>query len=276
MASEFNTSNRVKDLWFSDGSLVVRAETSMFRVSGAVLAARSTVFEDMLSFPQPGLGVSDVERFEGVPIVELHDSAVEVEPFLRAIFDSSFFMPPPSSPRLSDVLAVARLSNKYDVQYLFRRALDHLSNSYSIELSVFLNNLNKFSPGFSGLKTTPELHLRVLCLLHEVNALWLLPSAYARAAKCLPEKLFVAPSWATLPDLIKTKLHTMHAHQTRHIVALVHAVGTEWDTVPQAQACQTPQTCSIEILSVISALLEQVGNVDTEFNFFDVKDIFVP
>jgi hypothetical protein len=79
---------RVHDLWFSDGSLVVRAENSIFRVSGVVLAARSSVFQDMLSFPQPGLGQTEVESIDGVPIVVLYDLAVEVEPFLRAIYDS--------------------------------------------------------------------------------------------------------------------------------------------------------------------------------------------
>jgi hypothetical protein len=46
----------------------------------------------MLSFPQPGSspGAEDIEGIEGIPIVEVHDMAAEVEPFLRAIFDSRY------------------------------------------------------------------------------------------------------------------------------------------------------------------------------------------
>ncbi|KAJ7922348.1 hypothetical protein B0H13DRAFT_1983516 [Mycena leptocephala] len=264
---------RVQDLWFSDGSLVVRAENTIFRVSGAVLAARSSVFQDMLSFPQPGSspGAEDIEGIEGIPIVEVHDMAAEVEPFLRAIFDSSFFMPPPSSPNLSDILAILRLSHKYDIQYLHRRALDHLSRIYPTDLSQFLEHLNHLPEGFEALKPSADAHLQVLRVLHEVHALFLLPAAYARASKCLPSRLFTAPSWTSLPEPIKTTLHLAHAHQARHIIAIVHAVGGE-----PSSTCTAPTTCPLEILSVVSALLEQVGQVDMEFNFFDVKDIFLP
>lgn len=80
-----NTPTRVEELWFSDGNLIVQAETSLFRVYGAFLAARSSVFKDMLSFPQP----ADAEMVEGCPVVRLHDSADDVTCFFKAIFDSS-------------------------------------------------------------------------------------------------------------------------------------------------------------------------------------------
>ncbi|KAJ6462492.1 hypothetical protein C8R45DRAFT_1108140 [Mycena sanguinolenta] len=263
---------RVDGLWFSDGSLVVRAENALFRVSGAVLAARSSVFQDMLSFPQPGSEeAEEIWNLDGTPVVELHDLAAEVEPFLRAIFDSSFFMPPPSTPQLSDILAIMRLSHKYDISYLHLRALNHLSTTYPTELPIFLEHLNSFPAGFEGLKPSADAHLRVLSVIHEVNALWLLPAAYARASRCLPSKFFAAPSWSTLPDLIKHKLHLAHAHAARYIVAVVHAVGGE-----ATPGCTDPHKCPAEILAVVTALLEQVGQVDMEFNFFDVKDIFLP
>ncbi|KAJ7710425.1 hypothetical protein B0H17DRAFT_1190165 [Mycena rosella] len=261
--------SRGQDLWFSDGSLVVRAEDTIFRVSGAVLAARSSVFQDMLSFPQPSAGQSPIESIEGMPIVVLYDRAAEVEPFLRAIFDSSSFMPPPSTAPLSDILAVLRLSHKYDIQYLHRRALDHLSMVFPTELSMFLPSLNYFPEGFQTLKTSGEAHLQILRVVHEVNALWLLPAVYSRASTCLPKRLFVAPSWPELHVDIKNKLHTAHAHHARYVIAIVHCAG------PDA-GCTAPETCSSLILSVITALLEQIGDVDMEFNFFDVKDLFLP
>ncbi|KAJ7857819.1 hypothetical protein B0H14DRAFT_2578181 [Mycena olivaceomarginata] len=44
--------NRVPELWFEDDNLILHAENTVFRVSKGVLAARSSVFRDMLSFPQ--------------------------------------------------------------------------------------------------------------------------------------------------------------------------------------------------------------------------------
>ncbi len=80
-----NTPTRVEELWFSDGGLVVQAEQSLFRVSAGILAARSPVFQDMLSFTQP----PDAQSIEGCPVVKLLDSAADVTCFFRAIFDSS-------------------------------------------------------------------------------------------------------------------------------------------------------------------------------------------
>ncbi|KAJ7799176.1 hypothetical protein B0H14DRAFT_2388215 [Mycena olivaceomarginata] len=44
--------NRVPELWFEDDNLILHAENTVFRISKGVLAARSSVFGDMLSFPQ--------------------------------------------------------------------------------------------------------------------------------------------------------------------------------------------------------------------------------
>ncbi|KAJ6563912.1 hypothetical protein B0H19DRAFT_942406 [Mycena capillaripes] len=77
---------QVDGLWFSNDTLVLRAENSIFRVSKSMLAARSSVFETMFEFPQ---STSDGDQvMDGSPVVHLHDSAIEVEAFLRAIFDS--------------------------------------------------------------------------------------------------------------------------------------------------------------------------------------------
>ena len=82
--SEPDALTRVQELWFEDGNLIIQAGNSQFRVYRGVLAARSSVFRDMLSFPQP----PESELVEGCPVVLLHDSGAEVAVFLRAIFDS--------------------------------------------------------------------------------------------------------------------------------------------------------------------------------------------
>ncbi|KAF7352178.1 BTB domain-containing protein [Mycena venus] len=116
---------RVDDLWFPDGNLILRVENTLFRVLSSILGARSSVFQDMVAFPQPSQ--PDGDTVDGHTVVRLHDSATEVEVFLRAIFDSSFSMPPPSPVDFTAVIGVMRLAHKYDVQYLFRRALSHPS-----------------------------------------------------------------------------------------------------------------------------------------------------
>ncbi|KAJ7658814.1 hypothetical protein DFH06DRAFT_443772 [Mycena polygramma] len=63
-----------------------------------VAAARSSVFRDMVAFAQPDTPNDfGSEKVDGCTVVVLHDSARDVEAFLRAIVDSSYFMPPPDA-----------------------------------------------------------------------------------------------------------------------------------------------------------------------------------
>ncbi|KAJ7479831.1 hypothetical protein FB451DRAFT_1031830 [Mycena latifolia] len=164
---------RVDDLWFpKDSTIVIRAENKIFLVSGAILAARSTVFRDMLAFPQPTSG--NTEQIDGSPVVRLHDPALDVEVFLRAIFDSSYFMPAPAPIELAAVLAILRLSNKYDIQYLYRRALEHLHQD-----GWYTPNYDdEFKEHLLVPPMTPMTSMSVITAAMEVGALWLVP--YAR------------------------------------------------------------------------------------------------
>ncbi|KAJ6500870.1 hypothetical protein C8R45DRAFT_82677 [Mycena sanguinolenta] len=171
-----NTPTRVEELWFEDGGLVVQAGQSLFRVSRGVLAARSSVFKDMLVFTQP----PDAETIDGCPVVRLPDSAEDVTCLFRAIFDSSFFEPHPYKVSFGSVLSIARLSHKYSVDYLLRRALMHLSYEFPTTLAAF-DTPRIRSTDLQDIMLTPNsipAHLAVVQLAKQVNALWLLPLAF--------------------------------------------------------------------------------------------------
>ena len=82
---------RQPDLWFSDGSIVLRAENRLFRVHISLLSRYSAVFSDMLSIPQPTSTIDDghgqAGRIEGCPVLLLHDKAEDVMHLLRALYD---------------------------------------------------------------------------------------------------------------------------------------------------------------------------------------------
>ncbi|KAJ7453403.1 hypothetical protein FB451DRAFT_1000518, partial [Mycena latifolia] len=94
--------------------------------------SRSSVFRDMVAFPQLDVAA---ESLESSPVVRLHGCAADVEVFLRAIFDSSYFMPPPEPVDIHVVLGILRLAHKYGIQYLYRRALRHLGTEYPTSLA---------------------------------------------------------------------------------------------------------------------------------------------
>lgn len=87
--NDFDSLRKADDLWFSTDVVIIRAETRIFRVFAAILKARSSVFADMFSLPQPSES-ADTETMDGHPVITLHDKPEDVEVFLKAIFDSRF------------------------------------------------------------------------------------------------------------------------------------------------------------------------------------------
>ncbi|KAJ7041874.1 hypothetical protein C8F04DRAFT_994138 [Mycena alexandri] len=256
------TLTRVEELWFFDGGLVVQAEQSLYRVSGGILAARSPVFKDMLSFTQP----SDSETIDGCPVVKLHDSAADVTCFFRAIFDSSFFEPHPSLVLLDHVISVLHLSNKYSVEYLLRRGLKHLSSRYTTTLSQFdlsgeeTSIIVEPSTGYSHIDFIQ--HIAVIQLAREVNALWVVPTAFYRLSSTREDFIdkFLQPQTyherpATLSEqdrslFLKFSLYLSHeAHSLSRFLYMP-------ETVP---GCETGQDCRLMRLSFLATLHEALA-----------------
>jgi hypothetical protein len=88
-----HTPRRHHDLWFSDGSIVLRARDALFRVHKTQLARRSIVFNDMFAMPQPQgdegeKGGEDAEeRVEGCAVLELYDDPDDLASMLTAMYD---------------------------------------------------------------------------------------------------------------------------------------------------------------------------------------------
>jgi BTB/POZ domain len=78
------------DLWFCDGSVILQADSTLFRVHKSQLSRRSVIFSDMFTLPQPVTTTHATladETYEGCPNVKLHDSAEDVANLLLALYD---------------------------------------------------------------------------------------------------------------------------------------------------------------------------------------------
>jgi hypothetical protein len=82
------------DLWFCDGSVILQAESTLFRVHKSQLSRRSIVFSDMFALAQPPVITTHAtfadETYEGCPVVKLYDSAEDVTNLLLALYDGPF------------------------------------------------------------------------------------------------------------------------------------------------------------------------------------------
>ena len=140
---------RDPDLWFADGSVVLRADDALYRVYSGILSQASPVFRAMFGIPQPAY---DGESYDGCPLVHMPDSAQDLRPFLRALYDcrqvsaissghvmsayyrseshSQFNVSELTLKDIPMVVSVLRISTKYEVQSLRKRAIDALLRWY--------------------------------------------------------------------------------------------------------------------------------------------------
>jgi hypothetical protein len=87
-ANEEENVLRHPDLWFSDGSVVLKAENTIFRVHISQLGRRSLFFRDLFSLPQPANDTVGFDgTFDGCPLLVLHDSAEDLSNLLKALYD---------------------------------------------------------------------------------------------------------------------------------------------------------------------------------------------
>ncbi|KAJ7612183.1 hypothetical protein FB45DRAFT_843484 [Roridomyces roridus] len=260
----------VEGLWFSDGTVVIRAENSIFRVYAALLAARSTVFQDMMGFPQP----ADVETLEGCPVVQLQDSAVDVTSFFKAIFDSSFFEPYPARTDLSIVVSVLRLSNKYDVDYLRRRALIHLSSSFPTVLSDYDNKWERMSMSDLFFER-PGASVLAIQIAREVHALWILPSAFyfmAETDESLIQSTLSIAAYkghaaclSAHDQMLFMKSNLQLSRETHHLLRFLYSP----DVIP---GCTGGEVCRRARMHALAAIQEEAYEHNTDLDPMDVFD----
>ncbi|KAJ7148539.1 hypothetical protein C8R43DRAFT_1108075 [Mycena crocata] len=210
MSAEKDTLQKAESLWFSPDVVILQADTRIFRVFAAILTAQSSVFADMFTFPQPPS--TDMETMDGYPVVKLHDDAEEVDVFLKAIFDSSFFMPPPEETNFETILAILRLSHKYDVPYLRRRALQHLETTYPTCLSV--DESREGNDTIS--EETSTQRFMTIQVATEVGALWLLPVAYHDLCKQTISTIISELWWNSIGEKERTACLVGHSKQLQY------------------------------------------------------------
>ncbi|KAJ6567043.1 hypothetical protein B0H19DRAFT_717201 [Mycena capillaripes] len=249
----------VQELWFEDGNIVIEAGKSQYRVYQAFLAARSSVFQDMFAFPQP----PDSELFEGCPLVRLPDPDVEVTPFLKAIFDSDFFMPFPAQTDFDTIVGCLRLSHKYGVDYLRRRALVHFSSAYPTTLSLFDSMVaasygDGENPGWSWeVPPDPAFRIRAIQLAREVEATWILPKALytlSVAFSDLGTAIFNGAVYKNVPTHLSSQdqVAFLNGHDIQRNATAVDGLGflsSPFDIM----GCVHPSRCHSERLAVIES-----------------------
>ncbi|KAJ6497616.1 hypothetical protein C8R45DRAFT_926289 [Mycena sanguinolenta] len=153
-----DTSIMRSSVWYKDG--ILQAENTQFRPP-------------------------DHPTIDGCPIVELHDSALEVDHLLTALYDPTFLSQ--TALPLAVVGSLIRLGRKYDFKTLLDSAVACLTSHNPTTLAEYDG---KSKP--TRIKPYPGCSLDLLTLARENNLRLVLPFAYYRALRCRTDQFLHA------------------------------------------------------------------------------------
>ncbi|KAJ7606357.1 hypothetical protein DFH06DRAFT_1486902 [Mycena polygramma] len=159
------------EFWFDDGTVVLQVETTLYRVYRGLLAARSTVFRDTFSIPQPA---EEKTEIGGCPVVRLHDKATDFNHFLKALHQYGSFPNCPVSG-FAELDAILRLSDKYDVPALRASMLSILSCLYPTSLQTWSDGDRKTN-SLTGYTSGPNDNILALNLAVTMDIRPVLPA----------------------------------------------------------------------------------------------------
>jgi hypothetical protein len=223
-------------LWFHDGNIILQAGFSLFKLHTSILGARSGVLDKFLNWGQ--VSESSAATFlegcvlDGYRVVRLSDDGQDARYFFLAIYDSGsvltsfpsldasfwsiiflvgyfifltaalfhrFFERPPAHTSYEVVLAILKLSTKYEVAYLRKRALAHLFLSYPLTLDQWDQRQKVSTLGaeldIDAWPGSTSKTLKVIEAAKNLKAPWILPGAYYDLATVSLEVLFNDPKW---------------------------------------------------------------------------------
>ncbi|KAI0701050.1 hypothetical protein BC835DRAFT_295567 [Cytidiella melzeri] len=169
-----------KEVWYLDGSVVLRTGNTLYCVYSGILSQWSDVFKDMFSSAQPDL--KDV--YQGRPVVEVFDDPEDLVHFLKAIHDHRYFETD-VLPVVAHMVAVLKVATKYEVQYLRSAILQRLVERHCVTTLSLFDDL--CDSGFQA--TTLKDFILIANNARQCGAQVLLPSALLMCCEISYENL---------------------------------------------------------------------------------------
>lgn len=186
------------DPWLYDGNLVLAVDGGCFRVHRVVMSSASRVFHDMLSSPQ--ITRSTDRKFDGCPVLTLHDSPQEVQIVLKTLYARPCVPELPSGRVLaltplrqripadvpihvSVLAAFLRLGRKYEIHWLFDEACLRIRQCYPSSLFSLLFLPSDLKSPVTG---RDKYDFQLINLAREFGLLSVLPVAMYRCVCSSP------------------------------------------------------------------------------------------
>ncbi|KAL1739118.1 hypothetical protein HDZ31DRAFT_49899, partial [Schizophyllum fasciatum] len=230
---------RCPELWLrGDGKIVIQAGRLGFRVEKDTLAQHSPVFRSILENaddPSPAVRSAIYGYQEGCHYIVVQDDPGDMRQLLSAMFIPEYFERFPPAADFGIIETVLRMSHRYQVAYLRRRALGHLAPFYATRLVDFPPHIEPAGPSFIN---NGALHVAVAIAAAEAGATWILPTAlYLAATACSRDELLDGIEWRGVPRVLPEKWR-------RPALTLIHELGWQYKAYACLVSLDTPPGCA--------------------------------
>ncbi|TRM58908.1 hypothetical protein BD626DRAFT_633680 [Schizophyllum amplum] len=230
---------RCTELWLQgDGKIVLQAGSLGFRVEKDTLAQHSSVFRSILGNaddPSPAARAAFCGYREGCHYVVVEDTAEDMRELLSAMFIPDYFERFPPVADFGTIEAILRMSHRYRVAYLQRRALGHLAPFYPTRLVDFPSCEEPSGPAFIN---NGGLHTAVAIAAADAGATWILPTAlYLAATACTRDELLDGVEW-------RSALRVLHERWRRPALTLMHELGWQYKAYACLVSLVAPPGCT--------------------------------
>ncbi|KAF7298004.1 hypothetical protein HMN09_01021400 [Mycena chlorophos] len=168
------------EIWHTDGTVVLQAQRTQFRVHWGLLTMHSSVFKDIYTLPQPNVAGVAVE---GCPVVEVHDDSGDWKHLLEVLYDGTILTE--ETLQFSLVAALIRLGRKYDFIKLLKAAVNRLTHDYPSTLALI--DARQRADFSLNITPYPGIHFDVLSMAREHSILSVLPVAYYWMMRAYPQ-----------------------------------------------------------------------------------------
>ncbi|KAK7049039.1 BTB domain-containing protein [Favolaschia claudopus] len=165
-----NAATTRSEIWMDDGSVVLQAKNTLFRVHWSLLALHSSVFHALRDLPQP----TDQPSVEQCPVVELEDDPDDVHCLLQALYKPRFLAQ--EKIPFSAVSALLRMGRKYDLPDLSDSAVKRLTSIFPSNFEDF--ERNEREPVYTSIEHQTGIEFDIIALAREFNIMTILPAVF--------------------------------------------------------------------------------------------------
>ncbi|KAJ6589882.1 hypothetical protein DFH09DRAFT_1140349 [Mycena vulgaris] len=248
-----------RSIWHEDGSVVLQADNTQFRVHWSVLAMHSSFFRDMQKLPQP----PDQPSVDGCPVVELPDAVVDVEELLKALYNPALFNE--ITLPFQTIASLVRLGRKYDFKDLLRMAVQRLHTECPSSLAKYDAMFAEGSELQDAIENYPGLYFEIINLARENSIFSILPCAYYCAIVLYP----ITSIFDGLPREDGTRVTLSPTDHRACIIGREKLMLTQWEPDKtlgwcagnsDINGCHDPSMCGTKKSTVFRSLVLKSAN----------------